>query len=107
MNPRLIAPLVVFLSSAPAFASRPAPARYICAATVDCGSPGLPSTQDLPAVSTPTVVSRSVEDARTDCVSKHTSAYLRLARSIDEVTPTNALKAAPGCKIVSEAFLER
>ena len=94
----------LLLLSTSAFASETAPARFVCAARVDCGAPGLPSTQDLPSIRTPTVVSTTVEAARTKCVSVHTGAYLRLAKSIEEMTPTSALSASRGCKIVSEAF---
>ena len=107
MNTRLMTSFGVFallLFSVIASASETAPTRFVCAARIDCGAPGLPSTQDLPSVRTPTVVSSSVESARTKCVSTHTSAYLRLAKSIEDMTPMGALKASRGCKIVSEAF---
>ena len=90
-----------------AFASDRPPERFVCAARVDCGAPGLPSTQDLPSISTPIVVSRSPAAARTKCLTEHASAYRRLVKSVDDITPTSALSSARGCKIVSEAFRER
>lgn len=80
---------------------------YVCAARVDCGSPGLPSTQDLPAEKTPTVRSNSASDARDKCMATHTRAYARLARSIDEISTRTILNESRGCKIVSEAFPTR
>ena len=100
----LFSGLIFFAWRPTASASETAPARFVCAARVDCGAPGLPSTQDLPSIRTPTVMSPNLAAARSKCVSAHTSAYLRLAKSIEEMTPTSALSASRGCKIVSEAF---
>ncbi len=96
--------LLLFFTAVGAQAVETKPSRFVCAARIDCGSPGFPSTQDLPVERTPTVLSPTVEAARSKCLSVHTTAYLRLARSIDELTPTNAFSASRGCKIVSEAF---
>lgn len=87
-----------------ASASERAPGRFICAARVDCGAPGLPSTQDLPSIRTPTVTSRTLEGAREKCMRDHVGAYARLAKTVDGITPTTALQESRGCKIVSEAF---
>lgn len=94
----------VFFALQPKAQASEGPTRFVCAARVDCGAPGLPSTQDLPTASSPIVVSQTVEAARTKCVSAHTSAYLRLAKSIDELTPIGALGTSHGCKVVAEAL---
>lgn len=78
--------------------------RYVCAARVDCGSPRLPSTQDLPTVKTPTVQSRTPAEAREQCLATHSSAYARLARGSQEISPKSLFSESRGCKIVSEAF---
>jgi hypothetical protein len=40
-------------------------------------------------------------------MSKHFDAYRRLAMSVEDVTPTNVLSTARGCKVVSEVFRAR
>ena len=87
-----------------ATASETAAGRFICAARVDCGAPGLPSTHDLPTVQTPIVISKSADGAREKCMSVHTTAYSRLARSFDGASPAALLRESRGCKVVSEAF---
>ena len=103
MNPRFTICLVLFALLPVAHASE-SPTRFVCAARVDCGAPALPSTQDLPTASTPIVVSKNAEAARTKCVSAHTNAYLRLAKSMDELTPIGALGMSHGCKVLAEAL---
>jgi hypothetical protein len=95
---------VFFALQPKAVASETGATRYLCAARVDCGGTTLPSTQDLPLDRTPSVVSRNADEARSKCMSKHTGAYARLAKSADGLTPENALNASRGCKIVSEAL---
>lgn len=96
--------LAFLLLSGSALGSEPPIQRFVCAARIDCGAPGLPSTQDLPSARTPTVSSRTVADARSKCLVDHASAYRRLVKSVDDITPTTVLNIARGCRIVSEAF---
>ncbi len=71
------------------------PIEYVCAAKVDCGAPSMPSTQDLPALDTPTVKSTTPELAKTECMNRYLNSYLRLAKVIDE---------GKSCQVLSEAF---
>ncbi len=104
LNTHSIALFALLLSASAAQAS--APARFVCAARVDCGAPALPSTQDLPVERTPTVISKNVEAAREKCVAVHAAAYVALAKTIEDRTPTASLTESRGCRIVSEAFRE-
>lgn len=100
----LLSGLIFYALQPSASASESPMQRFVCAARIDCGAPGLPSTQDLPSVSTPIVVSRTVAAARDRCLTDHASAYRRLVKTVDEITPTSVLNAGRGCSIVSEAF---
>jgi hypothetical protein len=101
----LVLGTMIFFALQPfASASEGTARKYVCAARVDCGAPGFPSTQDLPSITTPIVISKNADDAKTKCLAQHSSAYRRLATTIDQITPTNVLAAAHSCKIVSEVF---
>ncbi len=78
--------------------------EFVCAARVDCGKPSLPSTQDLPSVSSPTVSASDINAARAKCAVNHSSAYSRLAKSVGDISTESLFRAARGCQVVSEAY---
>jgi hypothetical protein len=104
LNTHMFVPFALLFLTTAAHAT--ASARYVCAARVDCGAPALPSTQDLPVDRTPTVKSTTVEAAREKCVAVHSAAYVALAKTIEDMTPTASLSQSRGCRIVAEAFRE-
>lgn len=76
--------------------------EYVCAARIDCGSPKMPSTQDIPSNETPMVRSDSAETAQTQCMARYTRSYLRLAKSLS--LPGSIFKETKACQILSEAL---